>query len=138
VRYTVLVEDVVVGTVELPPRRIAAGRLTPHAGYGRFAARVRAASRVLLAHGVYGPALSAHRDAGLRRDRLALAAAASLRVELALEGTDERPATVFVNLVESPADGGVVVIALFDDAPAMIAALAALVRRRGADEAPEA
>jgi hypothetical protein len=60
-----------------------------------------------------------------------------LRVELAPWGEDERASTVFVNLVESPVDGGVVVVALFHDTPALIAALAARPHRHDADAAKE-
>ena len=124
--YRVLVDDAAVGSVHLPPQRLAAGRMRCERGFDRVAPRLRAASRVLLAHGVYGPPISGHGDSRRRRVRLALAAAASLRVELAIEPAEERASTRFVNLIESPVDGGVIVVALFDEAPASIAASVAL------------
>lgn len=118
-RYRVLVDQVEVGTVGLSPRKLVAGRMACEPAYDRIAPRIRAGSRVLLRHGVYGPPISAHRDRDRRRARIALVSAASLHVELAVDPSGERATTVFVNLIESPIDGGVVVVALFDDAAAI-------------------
>lgn len=130
--YRVVVDDAAVGSVDLPPRRLVAGRMSKESGYARIGTRIRGASRALLAYGAYGPPISAHVDRDRRRARVALAAAAALRVELAVELTGERASTRFVSLIESPIDGGVVVVALFDDAPATMAAAEWLDRVRDA------
>ena len=112
--YRVLVDGAAVGGVDLPPRRLAAGRMAGERDYDTIALRIRVASRVLVANGVYGPPLSARSNLERRRARLALAAAASLHVELELMPGGEPVPTVFVNLIESPVDGDVVVVALFE------------------------
>jgi hypothetical protein len=89
------------------------------AAYRAIAARVRAASEALFAFGFYGPAISAIPDTRRRQARTALRSGAALRLELAPLAPGRTMSTTFVNLIETPVDGQVVVIARFggDSAP---------------------
>ena len=117
--FTVLHAGIPVGAVDLDPTGLAAGRLVRVAAYRVIAARVRAASEALFAFGFYGPAISAIPDIRRRQARTALRSGAALRLELAPLAPGRTMSTTFVNLIETPADGQVVVIARFggDSAP---------------------
>ena len=128
--FTVLRAGVPIGTVELPPRELVAGRLLRHAGYTAIADRVRAASEALLAYGVYGPPVSAVPDPARRRARAALRAGATLALELRVLPTGELVPVTFVNLVETPADRDVIVIACFRQTPVGVPATQPAVRDR--------
>ena len=120
--YFVMRAGVPLGTVELPDVELAAGRLLPLPAFESVRARVRAASRALFAHGLFGPPLSAVPHPAAREARGALRSAAALRLELAGLVSGVVVPTAFVNLLEAPADGGVVVIASFLDSPARVSA----------------
>ena len=120
--FTVQCRGVPVGTVDLTITDLSAGRLVRMTGYESIAARVRAASQALLSHGLYGPPASVIPDVERRRARAALRAAAALRLELVPLAGSSTPST-FVNLVEAPADGHVVVIAGFRVEPAAVPAI---------------
>ena len=117
--FTVLHAGIPVGAVDLAPTGLAAGRLVRVAAYRVIAARVRAASEALFAFGFYGPAISAIPDIRRRQARTALRSGAALRLELAPLAPGRGMPTTFVNLIETPVDGQVVVIARFggDSAP---------------------
>jgi len=112
VRYTVNHDGVPVGFVELPDGELVAGALAPVVGLEAFRPTIRAGSDALLALGFFGAASGV----SLNGAGTALRAAADLRFDLVDVEGRVVPAT-FVNLIESP-DGGVVVIARFRDAHA--------------------
>ena len=115
-RYTVVRDTgVPVGAVELKERELAAGRLARLPGYAPLRETVRAGSAALLALGFFGAAAAGVEPAG------ALAAAAALHFDL-LDPRGELVPTTFVNLIEAPADGAVVVLARFRDAHAAVPA----------------
>jgi hypothetical protein len=120
--YFVMRAGVPLGTVELSEPELAAGRLRPLPGYESVRARVHAASRALFAHGLFGPPISALPDPTGRAARAALRSAAVLRLELAALVSGVVVPTAFVNLLEAPVDGGIVVIASFLDSPARVSA----------------
>ncbi|HEY7394537.1 MAG TPA: hypothetical protein VH559_06820 [Gemmatimonadaceae bacterium] len=116
-RYSVNHDGVPVGFVELPEGELVAGKLAPVAGLEAFRPTIRAGSDALLALGFFGAASGV----ALNGAGTALRAAADLRFDL----VDVDGGVVhanFVNLIESP-DGGVVVIARFRDAHATEPAL---------------
>jgi hypothetical protein len=115
--FAVTCAGVPVGIVELTPSSLCAGRMVPSRGYAGIASLVRSASAALLAYGLYGPPASAVPNADRRRARAALRAGASLRIEIdPFTGLAAR--ATFVNLVATPADGHVVVVAGFGMEPA--------------------
>ena len=131
--FTVLHAGIPVGAVDLAPTGLAAGRLVRVTAYRAISARVRAASEALFAFGFYGPAASAIPDIPRRQARMALRSGAALRLELAPLAPGRATATTFVNLIETPADGQVVVIARFGDDSAPVPA--ALPSRTSAGDA---
>jgi hypothetical protein len=120
--YSVLRSGIPLGTVELPATELATGLLQPLPAYASVAHTVRVASTALLRFGLYGPPVSAKPDPSRRAARRALWAAATLRLELAELASGAPVPTLFLNLVEAPADGGVVVVARFLDIPARVSA----------------
>jgi hypothetical protein len=136
--YSVLRSGVPLGTVELPATELAAGLLRPLAAYASVEQTVRAASTALLRYGIYGPPISAKPDPSRRAARGALRAGATLRLELAELATSEPVPTVFLNLVEAPADKGVVVVARFLDSPARVPAPLPSAMVSGTDQADAA
>ena len=113
--FTVLHAGIPVGAVDLAPTGLAAGRLVRVAAYRAISARVRVASEALFAFGFYGPAVSAIADMRRREARTALRSGAALRLELVSLTPGRAVSTTFVNLIETPPDGQVVVIARFGD-----------------------
>jgi hypothetical protein len=111
------------GLVDLPAGDLVAGRLQPSPQYGSVREIIRDATNAFLHLGLFDavapmlPALSAE----TRRRRRALARAA--RLQLSLVGADgARVPTDFVNLLEAPGDGGIVVLASFVSAPTWVGA----------------
>jgi hypothetical protein len=111
------------GLVELPSGLLVAGQLHPSPSYRSVENRVRNATDAFLHLGIYDavaamrPPLSAKRRAW----RLHLQRAARLQLALVLPTGEFAPAD-FVNLLEAPADRGVVVLASFLSAPDWVAA----------------
>ena len=137
--YTLKLNDVSLGIVALPSGLLVAGRLEPHAGYSRVKGIVRPATEAFLRLGVFGVAapLVPPIPAVARARRAAMGRAARLPLTLAAE--DGAVAlTHFVNLLEAPGDGGIVVLAAFVEAPAVVGALLAPVARTGGDSGPPA
>jgi hypothetical protein len=132
--FTVLCRDTPIGTVPLPWREFAAGRLKRFPEYQKWEAAVRAASEALLQFGLYAAVMPIpiHAARGWPRD--ALAAAASLPLTL----QDSRGISVptrFINLFETPNDLDVVVLARFTDAMAVVPAKLPPRQRSGGDAA---
>jgi len=111
-RFSVNHDGVPVGFVELSEGELVAGTLTPVAALDVLRPTIRAGSDALLALGFFGAASGA----ALNGAGTALRAAADLRFELVdIEGRVAH--ATFVNLIEAP-DGGVVVIARLSHASA--------------------
>lgn len=115
-RFSVLHDGIPVGSVELAPGELVAGPLTPLPAIEPLRETIRAGSDALLALGFFGAAT----PAGQNGAGEALRAAAELRFDLVDDDGTLRPAT-FVNLLEAP-DGGVVVLARFGHAHAIVTA----------------
>jgi hypothetical protein len=134
VRYSVNHEGVPVGFVELPEGELVAGALAPVVGLEAFRPTIRAGSDALLALGFFGAASGV----ALKGAGTALRAAADLRFDLVdVEGRVVH--ANFVNLIESP-DGGVVVIARLRDTHAATPAIVSspLQTDSGHADAPDA
>lgn len=132
--YTVQHGAISLGTVELPVGVLAAARLEPARGYATVEPTVRRATSAFLHVGVFGAAapLLPSMSASERDLRQAMARAA--RLDFTLVGADgARAHTSFVNLLESPLDGGVVVLASFVSAFAPIGSPSGPSRRPGTD-----
>jgi hypothetical protein len=131
--FTVQHDGVPVGTAHLPIAELAAGRLGRLPAYAAVQPIVRAATAVLLEVGLFGAALhpAENPSAEVARARRALIRAASLRFEL-LGEQGERVQAAFVNLLEAPADGGVIVVAGFGEAFALMGAHVTMPPGRGA------
>ena len=132
--FTLLCRDTPVGTVQLPWREFAAGRLRRYPEYQELEAAVRDASKALLQSGLYAAVMPvpAHEVRGWPRD--ALVAAASLPLTL----QDSRGISVptrFINLFETPSDLEVVVLARLTDAMAVVPAKLPPSQRSGGDAA---
>jgi hypothetical protein len=106
-RYSVMHDGIPVGFVDLESGELVAGRLAPLPTIDSLRGTLRAGSEALLALGFFGAAT----EAGQNGSGTALRAAAALRFDL----QDERGAlvpTTFVNVIDAP-DGGLVVLARF-------------------------
>jgi hypothetical protein len=122
--YAVLHEQTLIGIVDLPLADLASGRMQRFPAYAAIRPTVRAATAALLQLGFFGAAYPAlpPRMRETVRLRHAISRAARLRLGL----LDEQGASVqatFVNLLEAPADEGVVVVAGFGEAMAGVAAV---------------
>ena len=115
--FAVTCAGVPIGIVELTPSSLCAGRMVPSRGYDGIASRVRSASAAMWTYGLYGPPVSAVPNAERRSARAALRVGASLRIELD-PFTGPAARATFVNLVATPVDGHVVVVAGFAIEPA--------------------
>ena len=137
--YTVKLHDVSLGIVELPGGLLVAGRLEPHTGYSGVKGIVQAATDAFLQLGVFGVAapLIPPIPASARARRAAMGRAARLPLMLATDDGTVAP-THFVNLLEAPADGGIVVLAAFVETPVVVGALLAPVSRSGGESGPPA
>lgn len=122
--YTVRHGGVSLGVVDLPSGLLVAARLERHPGYVTVEETVRRATSAFLQLGAFGAAapLLPPVSAEARARRRAMARAARLELDLIGAG-GERALTSFVNLLEAPADGGVIVLASFHTAPAMVGAV---------------
>ena len=130
-RYTLLHRGVPIGFTELAPGELAAGPFVALPTLGAIRETVRKGSAALLPLGFFGAAARS----GYRRTGAALRAAAALEFELLNEDGQLTPAT-FVNLIEAP-DGGLVVLARFGHAHAgVVAALKPKERSAGDAEWP--
>ena len=103
-RFSVVHDGVPVGFVELTTGELVAGSLAPVAALEPLRPTIRAGSDALLALGFFGAASGAT----LNGAGTALRAAADLRFEL-VDFHGQLAHTSFVNLIEAP-DGGIVVI----------------------------
>ena len=112
-RFIVVCNREPIGSVDLMVSALTAGRLAALPAYARIEARVRAASAAVLEFGVYGPRPSVLSDAKRQQARAALRSGAALQVDLVPHGSTIPTDTTFVNLVEAPGDGHIVVIAAF-------------------------
>ena len=130
-RFSVMHEGVPVGFVELSSGELVAGRLAPLPALDPLRDTIRDGSTALLALGFFGAATAAGRNGA----GASLRAAASLRFELFDERGDLVPAT-FVNLIEPP-DGGLVVLTRFGHSHALVgASLPPVVRSTSGGETP--
>lgn len=118
-RYTVRHRGVPLGTVELEDRELSAGSMTPTASYASIQPVVREGSAALLRLGFFGAAM--HMPGATDADDVPLRAAAELQFDLVDADQREVPAT-FVNLIEPPGDGRVVVLARLSHAHASVGA----------------
>ena len=130
-RYTLLHRGVPLGFAELTPGELAAGPFVALPTLGSIRDTVRKGSQALLALGFFGAAIEAGRN-GVGE---ALRAAAALEFELLNEAGNLIP-TTFVNLIEAP-DGGLVVLARFGHAHSgVVAAMKPKARSAGDEEQP--
>jgi hypothetical protein len=122
-RHTVRSRGVVLGDVDLPAGLLVAGRLDPAPAYSTIRTTVRRATTAFLELGLFGAAAGATSQisASTRRQRDTMARAAGLNLEL-LGPRGEPVQTSFVNLLESPLDGGVVLVACLRAAGAAMTA----------------
>ena len=112
--YTIVADGIPVGVVDLPARAVAAARVHPLPGYQTIEPTVRLATEAILHLGLFGiaaPRVSSN-SAEAIHERRAFAHAARLRLELVTEGGRQTP-TTFLNLLQAPADGGVIAVANF-------------------------
>lgn len=111
-RYIVRLDDAVLGTVELPQGQLVAARLALQGGYELVRPLVRRATQAFLDHGLfYDPTLPGSGVPGGAVDwARAMHDASRLRITL-IDARDRIVHSRFVNLLESDADGRVVVIA---------------------------
>lgn len=135
--YTVDCRGVSLGVVYLPSALVVAGRLEPHSGYATVEDTVRRATEAFLELGLFGAAapLLPPIPSGIRTRRAAMARAARLPLELLTE-RGAHALTHFVNLLEAPADGGIVVLASFVEAPAVVGAGITPAPHAGGESAP--
>ena len=121
--YTVLHDETPIGSVDLEAGALVAAAMLRLPAYEALASVTRAATAALLELGLFGGSLPPIPPfpAGLLRSRRALARAA--RLHLSLTDSDGDVAlTRFVNLLEAPADGRVIVVAGFGESDASVAA----------------
>lgn len=131
-RYSVVHDGIPLGFVELGPGELVAGALAPLSALEPLRGTIRAGSNALLTLGFFGAATVA----GQNGIGAALRAAAALQFDLVTDQGELAPAT-FVNLIEAP-DGGVVVLARFGHAHAAVTApTKPAPRRESAHERPE-
>lgn len=116
-RYSVVSDGVPVGFVELPTGELVAAPLAPAAALDPLRPTIRAGSDALLALGFFGAASGVT----LNGAGTALRAAADLRFEL-VDFHGQLAHTTFVNLIEAP-DGGIVVIARLSNDHAAVPAV---------------
>ena len=135
--FSVRTGNASLGLVDLPAGRLVAARLERSPEYDAVAAVVREATDAFLHLGLFDavapmlPPISADR----RRWRRALALAARLRLTLAdTSGEDAR--ADFVNLLESPSDGGIVVLASFATEASAVGALLSRITQGSRSGAP--
>jgi len=132
VRFSVMHEGVPVGFVELASGELVAGQLTPLPSLDPLRDTIREGSNALLALGFFGAAT----PAGQNGAGASLRAAAALQFDLVDERGELRPST-FVNILEPP-DGGLVVLARLGHAHATVGAkLPPAVRDTSAHARPE-
>jgi hypothetical protein len=131
VRFSVVHEGIPVGFVELGSGELVAGPLSPLPALDPLRDTIRDGSNALLALGFFGAAT----PAGQNGAGASLRAAAALRFDLFDERGDLSPAT-FVNVIEAP-DGGVVVIARLAHAHAIVGAKLPVPVRRFVDRSGE-
>ena len=115
-RFSVMHEGVPVGFVELASGELVAGQLTPLPSLDPLRDTIREGSNALLALGFFGAAT----PAGQNGAGASLRAAAALQFDLVDQRGELTPST-FVNVLESP-DGGLVVLARLGHAHATVAA----------------
>ena len=132
--FTILCRDTPIGTVPLPWRELAAGRLRRYPAYEELEESVRTASDALLQFGLYAAVMPipAQEARGWPRDALATAAALPLTLH------DYRGISVstrYVNLFETPSDHEVVVLVRFTEAMAIVPAKVPPQQRFGGDAA---
>jgi hypothetical protein len=113
--YTLLHNETTIGTVDLEPGALVAAVMLRLPAYEALAPVTRAATAALLQLGLFGGAMPAipPYTAGLLRRRHALTRAARLSLSL-IDGEGAVARTRFVNLLEAPADGRIVVVAGFE------------------------
>jgi hypothetical protein len=118
-RYTLRSDGITLGHAELHTGSLVAARLDPAASYASIQAIVREATVAFLRLGLFAAAVPFAPDepADVRDARAAMVLAAALQLEL-LDARGERVPTAFINLLDAPADGGVVVLVCFDEAAA--------------------
>lgn len=113
--YTVLDNETPIGTVDLEPGALVAAVMLRLPAYEALAPVTRAATAALLELGLFGGALPAlpPYPAELLHQRRALTRAARLPLSL-IDADGVVARTRFVNLLEAPADGRIVVAAGFE------------------------
>src|SRR5690606_30173726 len=119
--FTLLCRDTQIGTVQLPWREFAAGRLSRYPEYQELEAAVRDGSQALLQFGLYAAVMpvSARDARGWPRDVLVTAASLPLTLQ---DSHGISVPTRFINLFETPGDLEVVVLARLTDALAVVPA----------------
>lgn len=137
--FTVQHHAASLGVVDLPLGPLVAGRLEPSPNYTAVADVVRQATDAFLHLGLFDSVAPLYPPipAGIRRWRRAMARAARLQLGLVGVYGDQWP-TQFVNLLEAPADHGIVVIASFVRASAPIDAPLRSIPTVGTGYAPPA
>lgn len=122
--YTVLVEEIAIGFVELPSGALVAAPMLRLPAYEIIGATTRSATLALLQVGLFGGALPplppVSRD--LLRLRRCLSRGARLRIAL-VDARGEAVETTFVNLLQSAVQDAVVVVAGIGRTSAPVAAM---------------
>jgi hypothetical protein len=130
---------VAIDAVDLPPGAFVAERMKPSPGYDSIAPIVRDATEAFLHLGLFAAAARRHAITSAQtRDWIGALQRAS---ELVVTLVDERGAVApaqFVNLLESPTDRGIVIIASFASAAAPVGAVLRPVSSKGAGGQPRA
>jgi hypothetical protein len=121
--YTIVNEGVPLGLVDLPSRTLAAAQVHPLPAYHTIEPTIRLATEALLHLGLFGIAAPRVSSLSLEtiRQRRAFVRASRLRLELVANG-GVQTATAFLNLLQAPADGGVIAVANFMAHPASVGA----------------
>jgi hypothetical protein len=121
--YTVLHDEAVVGVADLPIAGIAAAIMEPRPAYEAIRATTRAATVGLLEAGLFGGVLPAVPPFPGEVLRLRRAMARAARLSLTLVAPTGAVADAsFVNLLEAPEDGRVIVVAGFHSVRALVGA----------------
>ncbi|MEP6492152.1 MAG: hypothetical protein ABJF01_05715 [bacterium] len=122
--YTIVNDGVPLGVVNLSARAISAAQVDPLPGYRSVEPTIRWATEALLHFGLFGVAAPRVPPLSIDalRQRRAFVHASRLQLELVGEHGQRAP-TTFLNLLQSPVDGGIIAVANFMEALAPVGAL---------------
>jgi hypothetical protein len=122
--YTVLHGETPIGVVDLPLVGFTAAPMYPLPGYAEIQRTTQAATNALLEAGLFGATLPPLPPFPRDIIRLRRAMARAARLELSLVNhSGARVHSSFVNVLEAPHDGRVIVVAAFPSAGALAGAV---------------